>query len=109
MRSQSRNKKRHGQHVANFPPKRLPDGRTILICCSHQAGNVRHSSLLGILYHLPWPMDALRVVKSMSHEYILLDTEVYPSLDSVVQLRWEESNDIRKCRPRRDCRGSEQE
>jgi hypothetical protein len=27
--------------------------------------------------------------------YILLDTEVYPSLDSVVQLRWEESNDIR--------------
>jgi|SRR5215469_9555061 len=50
---------------------------------------------LGILYHLPWPIDALRLVKSMSREHILVDTEVYPAPDSVVHLRWEEPNDIR--------------
>jgi hypothetical protein len=31
----------------------------------------------------------------MSQKHILLDTEVYPSSDPVVQLRWEEPNDIR--------------
>ena len=50
---------------------------------------------LGILYHLPWPIDALRLVTSMSRGCILLDTEVYPSPEPVVQLRWEEPNDIR--------------
>jgi len=50
---------------------------------------------LGILYHLPRPVEALRLSKLMSRDYILLDTEVYPSPDSVVQLRWEEPGSVR--------------
>ncbi len=50
---------------------------------------------LGILYHLPRPVEALRLVKLMSRDCILLDTEVYPSPDPVVELRWEEPGDIR--------------
>lgn len=50
---------------------------------------------LGILYHLPKPIEALRLTKSMAREYILLDTEVSPSPDSVLQLRWEEPAEIR--------------
>jgi SAM-dependent methyltransferase len=64
-------------------PQSLGGGKFDIVLC------------LGILYHLPWPIDALRLVKSMSQKHILLDTEVYPSSDPVVQLRWEEPNDIR--------------
>ncbi|MDQ4146101.1 MAG: class I SAM-dependent methyltransferase [Pseudomonadota bacterium] len=50
---------------------------------------------LGILYHLPEPLEALILTKSMVREYILLDTSVYPSKDPVIHLKWEESTDIR--------------
>jgi len=50
---------------------------------------------LGILYHLPDPLEALQLTKSMARQYILLDTTVYPSRESVVKLRWEEPSDIR--------------
>lgn len=50
---------------------------------------------LGILYHLTDPLKALQLTKSMAREYILLDTSVYPSRESVIKLRWEEPADIR--------------
>lgn len=50
---------------------------------------------LGILYHLPDPLKALQLTESMARKYILLDTEVYPSREPVVKLRWEGATDIR--------------
>jgi SAM-dependent methyltransferase len=50
---------------------------------------------LGILYHLAKPLESLELTKSMTREHILLDTAVYPSNDSVCELRWEEPTDIR--------------
>jgi len=50
---------------------------------------------LGILYHLSNPLQALQRTKAMAREYILLDTEVYVSQDSVIKLRWEEPEYIR--------------
>lgn len=50
---------------------------------------------LGILYHLTDPLKALQLTKAMARQYILLDTDVYPSKDSVIKLRWEEAADIR--------------
>ena len=50
---------------------------------------------LGILYHLADPLEALQLTKSMARQYILLDTMVYPSRESVVKLRWEDATDIR--------------
>jgi SAM-dependent methyltransferase len=50
---------------------------------------------LGILYHLPAPLEALRLTTAMSRGCILLDTEVYPSQEPSIQLRWEEPNSIR--------------
>jgi 2-polyprenyl-3-methyl-5-hydroxy-6-metoxy-1,4-benzoquinol methylase len=50
---------------------------------------------LGILYHLPKPLEALEITKSMARESILLDTDVYPSNISVIKLHWEEPDDIR--------------
>src|SRR5262249_52945304 len=50
---------------------------------------------LGILYHLPNPLEALRLTKEMARECVLLDTEVHPSDDSVVKIRWEEPDTIR--------------
>jgi tRNA (mo5U34)-methyltransferase len=50
---------------------------------------------LGILYHLPKPLESLQLTKSMAQEYILLDTEVYCSNDSVIKLSWEEPTNIR--------------
>ena len=50
---------------------------------------------LGILYHLSDPLQALQRTLAMAREYVLLDTEVYPSNDSVVKLRWEEPECIR--------------
>jgi SAM-dependent methyltransferase len=50
---------------------------------------------LGILYHLSDPLQALRRTVTMAREYVLLDTEVYPSNDSILKLRWEEPDYIR--------------
>jgi SAM-dependent methyltransferase len=50
---------------------------------------------LGILYHLPTPLEALQLTKSMARRVILLDTVVYPSNDSMIRLSWEEPFDIR--------------
>jgi len=50
---------------------------------------------LGILYHLTDPIKALQLTKSMARQYILLDTDVDPSKESVIKLRWEEPTDIR--------------
>lgn len=49
---------------------------------------------LGILYHLTDPLRALQLTKSMTCKYILLDTAVYPSTESVIKLSWEEASDI---------------
>ncbi|HET7209286.1 MAG TPA: methyltransferase domain-containing protein [Terriglobales bacterium] len=51
---------------------------------------------LGILYHLAEPLKALQLTGSIARDYILLDTEVYPSREAVVKLRWEQPTDIRK-------------
>jgi tRNA (mo5U34)-methyltransferase len=50
---------------------------------------------LGILYHLTDPLKALQLTKSLARQYILLDTEVHPSKESVIKLHWEEPTDIR--------------
>lgn len=50
---------------------------------------------LGILYHLPAPLEALRLTTAMARSCILLDTEVYPSGEPAIQLRWEEPQSIR--------------
>jgi SAM-dependent methyltransferase len=50
---------------------------------------------LGILYHLPNTLQALQLTRAMAREHILLDTEVHPSEDSVVKLRWEQPDHIR--------------
>jgi|GEM_PF-1131528 SAM-dependent methyltransferase len=50
---------------------------------------------LGILYHLTEPLKALELTKSIARQHILLDTEVYPSREPIIKLRWEEPADIR--------------
>jgi tRNA (mo5U34)-methyltransferase len=50
---------------------------------------------LGILYHLANPLEALQLTKAMARSYVLLDTEVYPSKEPLLKLRWEEAFDIR--------------
>ncbi|MGO9085959.1 MAG: class I SAM-dependent methyltransferase [Candidatus Sulfotelmatobacter sp.] len=50
---------------------------------------------LGILYHLPEPLEALKLTAAMARQHILLDTEVYRSAEAAVQLRWEEPLYIR--------------
>jgi SAM-dependent methyltransferase len=50
---------------------------------------------LGILYHLPSPVEALQLTKSMARGIILLDTGIYRSFDSVLKLQREEPVDIR--------------
>lgn len=51
---------------------------------------------LGILYHLPKPLEALELVKTMSNSHILLDTQLTASQDPIVKLYWEGTDDIRK-------------
>lgn len=51
---------------------------------------------LGILYHLPKPLEALELTKSMAREHILLDTTVYRTNRAAVAFKWEEPVDIRK-------------
>jgi 2-polyprenyl-3-methyl-5-hydroxy-6-metoxy-1,4-benzoquinol methylase len=50
---------------------------------------------LGILYHLPDPLKALCLTAQMSRDCIVLDTEIHPSSDATIQLRWEEPQAIR--------------
>ncbi len=50
---------------------------------------------LGILYHLSNTLQALQITRAMARELILIDTELYPSKDPVVKLRWEEPDHIR--------------
>lgn len=50
---------------------------------------------LGILYHLSDPLKALQRTLAVAREHVLLDTEVYPSTDSIFKLRWEEPDYIR--------------
>lgn len=50
---------------------------------------------LGILYHLQNTLQALKMTKSMAREHMLIDTEVHPSEDSIIKLRWENPDDIR--------------
>jgi SAM-dependent methyltransferase len=50
---------------------------------------------LGILYHLPKPLEALELTKSMARGHVLLDTGVSPANGSVIKLSWEEPVDIR--------------
>lgn len=50
---------------------------------------------LGILYHLPKPLEVLELTKSMAKETILLDTCIYKSELPIVKFHWEEPSDIR--------------
>jgi SAM-dependent methyltransferase len=50
---------------------------------------------LGILYHLPSPLEALKRMVSMCSGHVLLDTAVEPSTDPIIRLKWEEPDDIR--------------
>ena len=50
---------------------------------------------LGLLYHLPKPLEALELTKAMARKHILLDTTVHPSEELAIYLKWEEPFDIR--------------
>ena len=50
---------------------------------------------LGILYHLPDPLDALRRSLAMTSGLMLLDTMVDPRNEALVKLRWEAPMDVR--------------
>jgi 2-polyprenyl-3-methyl-5-hydroxy-6-metoxy-1,4-benzoquinol methylase len=49
---------------------------------------------LGILYHLPRPLDAIELTRRMAREYIVLDTSIQPDRAPVLRLNWEEPEDI---------------
>ena len=50
---------------------------------------------LGILYHLPKPLEAIERTMAMTRAHILLDTAIHPSTETAVYLNWEEPFDIR--------------
>jgi SAM-dependent methyltransferase len=50
---------------------------------------------LGILYHLPQPLEVLKRTAVMARKHILLDTEVCQSPNATIELRWEEPDSIR--------------
>jgi tRNA (mo5U34)-methyltransferase len=50
---------------------------------------------LGILYHLPKPLEALELTRAVARNIVLLDTVVYRSEKPLIQLGWEEPRDIR--------------
>lgn len=50
---------------------------------------------LGLLYHLPKPIEALERTLAMASGHILLDTALHPADDFLVYLKWEEAFDIR--------------
>jgi SAM-dependent methyltransferase len=49
---------------------------------------------LGILYHLPNPIEALARTRAMAREWILLDTALYVAKAAVLRVEWEEPLDI---------------
>jgi 2-polyprenyl-3-methyl-5-hydroxy-6-metoxy-1,4-benzoquinol methylase len=49
---------------------------------------------LGILYHLPQPLDTLARTRAMATKQIVLDTGVHPTRNTAVYLRWEDPYDI---------------
>jgi 2-polyprenyl-3-methyl-5-hydroxy-6-metoxy-1,4-benzoquinol methylase len=49
---------------------------------------------IGLLYHLPDPLEALRRTQRMSSGQVLLDTAVHRSRDAIIRLHWEEAADI---------------
>jgi SAM-dependent methyltransferase len=51
---------------------------------------------LGILYHLPDPLQALALTKSMAERHIVLDTSVDSSHEPLLRLAWESPDDILK-------------
>lgn len=55
---------------------------------------------LGVLYHLPEPLEVLRRTRAMAHDAILLDTAIQNSTGPIIHLRWEESADIRNASDR---------
>jgi tRNA (mo5U34)-methyltransferase len=61
----------------------------------HLGGKFDVVLCLGILYHLPRLIDALRLVKEMCRGYVLLDTQLSPSLYPIAEFFWEEPDDIR--------------
>ncbi len=50
---------------------------------------------LGVLYHLPKPLEALELTRMMARKHILLDTATHPSEEFAIHLKWEEPFDIR--------------
>lgn len=50
---------------------------------------------LGILYHLPKPLEALQLITQLAKTNILLDTAVFQSDAPFIKLHWEEPFDIR--------------
>jgi tRNA (mo5U34)-methyltransferase len=49
---------------------------------------------LGVLYHLPDPLETMRLTKMMARHTVLLDTGVYRSNNSLIKINWEEPADI---------------
>lgn len=49
---------------------------------------------LGILYHLPKPLDAIELTRRMAREYIVLDTAVQADRAPILRLNWEGPDDI---------------
>jgi len=50
---------------------------------------------LGILYHLPNPVEALQRTMAMASNHVLLDTAVYPKQRPLLLLQWDDPTDIR--------------
>jgi SAM-dependent methyltransferase len=50
---------------------------------------------LGVLYHLPKPLEALELTKAVAREHVVLDTMVLPTSAPLIRARWEEPTDIR--------------
>jgi SAM-dependent methyltransferase len=50
---------------------------------------------LGLLYHLPKPVELMERTMAMSHDSVLLDTAVYPANSPYFILQWDEPEDIR--------------
>ncbi len=50
---------------------------------------------LGILYHLPKPLEALELTKAMAMEHIVLDTVICAERGALIRVGWEEPEDIR--------------
>jgi tRNA (mo5U34)-methyltransferase len=49
---------------------------------------------LGLLYHLPEPIEALKRTLALSHSLVVLDTTTVPLRDTLVKLAWEEADNV---------------